>query len=388
MSKPRAIFEEVSAGAPAAPALRPGEAEARRRRARRLSALWLSTLAALVTAMVLIGGLTRLTDSGLSITEWNVVSGALPPLTAEEWRTEFDKYRAIPEYRLQNRGMSFQEFQFIYWWEWGHRQFGRLIGLVWGVGLLALAVTRNVPPGWWGRFLFVGALGGLQGAIGWWMVASGLTGDMVDVASYRLATHLGLAFLILGLLLHYGFQLRRDGAEILAARRRRIPGPRLFGKVVLVLAFAQILVGALVAGIDAGRGYVDWPRMGGEWVPSAALDYAPIWTNFFENPALVQFNHRVLGYVLFLVGLGWWIRCRLQPHRGLRRWADGVAVMLTAQMVLGVVTVVNAAPLEWAILHQAGAIALWALILRALFETGWPAEQRIERASVFPSRRR
>ena len=388
MNKPRAIFEEVSTAAPAAPLPRPGEAEAKRRRARRLSALWLSTLAALVTAMVLIGGLTRLTDSGLSITEWNVVSGALPPMSAEAWQEEFDKYRAIPEYQLQNRGMSLSEFQFIYWWEWGHRQFGRLIGLVWAIGLLALAVTRNVPPGWWGRFLFVGALGGLQGAIGWWMVASGLTGDRVDVASYRLATHLGLAFLILGLLLHYGFQLRRDAAEMLAARRRRLAGPRVFGMAVLGLTFAQILVGALVAGIDAGRGYIDWPRMGGEWFPSESLAYDPLWSNFFENPALVQFNHRVLGYVLFLVGLGWWVRCRLQPHKGLRRWADWTAVMLFGQVVLGVVTVIHAAPLEWAILHQGGAILLWALVLRTLFETGWPAEQRIARASASPAGRR
>ncbi len=388
MNKSRAIFEEVSAAAPAVPLPRPGEAEAKRRRARRLSAIWLWTLAGLVTAMVLIGGLTRLTDSGLSITEWNVVSGALPPMSAEEWQVEFDKYRAIPEYQLQNRGMSLEAFQFIYWWEWGHRQFGRLIGLVWAVGLLALAAGRNVPPGWWGRFLLVGALGGLQGAIGWWMVASGLTGERVDVASYRLATHLGLAFVILGLLAHYALLLGRDGATILSARRRRLPGPRRFGQAVLALAFLQIVVGALVAGIDAGRGYIDWPRMNGEWFPSESLAYDPLWSNFFENPALVQFNHRVLGYVLFLVGIGWWIRCRLQPHKALRRWADAMAAMLVAQVVLGVVTVINAAPLGWAILHQGGAILLWGLILRTLFETGWPAEQRIERASAFPAHRR
>lgn len=382
MNKPRAIFEEVSAATPAAAAPKPGEAEARRRRARRRSAFWLNLLAVLVTAMVLVGGMTRLTDSGLSITEWNVVSGAVPPMTAEGWQEEFDKYRAIPEYQLQNKGMSLSEFQYIYWWEWGHRQFGRLIGLVWAVGFLALAVTRNIPPGWTGRFLLLGALGGLQGAIGWWMVASGLTGDMVDVASYRLATHLGLAFVILGLLLHYGFQLRRDAPELLQARRRRLSGPRLFGQAVLALAFVQILLGALVAGIDAGRGYVDWPRMSGEWIPSEALAYTPLWTNFFENPALVQFNHRVVGYALLLLGLGWWIRCRRQPHKGARRWTGAVALMLVAQSVVGVVTVLNAAPLHWAILHQAGALLLWALVLRALFETGWPREERIERSAV------
>jgi len=382
MNKPRAIFEEVSDAAPAPAAPKPGEAEARRRRARRRSAFWLNLLAVLVTAMVLVGGLTRLTDSGLSITEWNVVSGALPPMTAEAWQEEFDKYRAIPEYQLQNRGMSLSEFQYIYWWEWGHRQFGRLIGLVWAIGFLALAVTRNIPPGWTGRFLLLGALGGAQGAIGWWMVASGLTGERVDVASYRLATHLGLAFVILGLLLHYGFQLRRDAPELLQARRRRLSGPRLFGQAVLGLAFVQILLGALVAGIDAGRGYIDWPRMGGEWIPSEALAYLPLWTNFFENPALVQFNHRVVGYALLLLGVGWWVRCLRQPHKGARGWTGVVALMLIAQSAVGVATVLNAAPLHWAILHQAGALLLWALTLRALFETGWPREERIERSTV------
>ena len=382
MTKRRALFEEVAADAPRAPASRPGEAEGRRRRARRWISAWLLLLAALVAAMVLVGGLTRLTDSGLSITEWRPVTGAIPPLSAEDWQAEFDKYRQIPQYQLVNRGMSLEEFKVIYWWEWGHRQMGRLIGLVWAVGFFGFLAFRRIPPGWTVRLLIPGVLGGVQGAIGWWMVASGLEGEMISVASYRLATHLGLAFVILGLLLHYAFLLRRDAAELVAARRRRLGGPRVFGQVLLGAAFAQILLGALVAGIDAGRGYVDWPLMGGEFLPSESFDYQPLWTNFFENPALVQFNHRMLGYALFLLGLGWWVRALVAGHAGLRLQAHAVMAVLTLQMVVGVVTVLNAAPLHWAILHQGGALLLWALLIRALFETGWPAEERIARTAV------
>ncbi|MGM0585528.1 MAG: COX15/CtaA family protein, partial [Pseudomonadota bacterium] len=268
---------------------------------------------------------------------------------------------------------------FIYWWEWGHRQMGRLIGLVWAAGFVWFLARRAIPPGWTWRLVLPGLLGGAQGAIGWWMVSSGLSGTMVDVASYRLATHLGLAFAILGLLLHMAWELKRDGADLLQARRRRLAGAMRFANVMAVLVFAQIVVGALVAGIDAGRGYIDWPLMGGEVFPSESFAYAPLWTNFFENPALVQFNHRMLGYLVFLVGLVFWWRMRGQGHAGLRGWANWVTVMLFGQMVLGIVTVINAAPLHWAILHQAGAIALWGLVLRARFEAGWPREERIAR---------
>ena len=159
--------------------------------------VWLMILFALVVVMIAVGGLTRLTDSGLSITEWKPVTGALPPMSAADWEAEFALYKQIPEYQLQNRGMSLEEFKVIYWWEWGHRQLGRVIGLVWALGFFFFLFTKRIPTGWTGRLLLLGALGGLQGAIGWWMVSSGLTGTMLDVASYRLATHLGLAFVIM-----------------------------------------------------------------------------------------------------------------------------------------------------------------------------------------------
>ena len=182
---------------------------------------WLMVLFVMVAAMIAVGGLTRLTDSGLSITEWRPVTGALPPMSAEAWQSEFDKYRLIPQYQLVNKGMSLSEFQEIYWWEWGHRQLGRMIGLVWAVGFFGFLLARRIPVGWTGRLALVGALGGLQGAIGWWMVASGLGGTMTSVASYRLATHLGLAFVILGFLAWYILLLGRSEAALLQARRAR-----------------------------------------------------------------------------------------------------------------------------------------------------------------------
>lgn len=379
MTKRRALFEEVAADAPRAPVAAPGAAQARRQGARRAVAIWLWLLAALVVAMVLVGGMTRLTDSGLSITEWRPVTGAIPPLTAEDWQVEFDKYRQIPQYQLINRGMSLEEFKVIYWWEWGHRQFGRVIGLVWAVGYFGFLVFRRIPPGWSLRLLIPGLLGGVQGAIGWWMVASGLEGEMISVASYRLAVHLGLAFVILGLLVHYALMLGREPADLVQARRRRLRGPRGLGQGLLALTFLQIVLGALVAGIDAGRSYADWPLMGGEWFPSAAFVVEPPWRNFFESAGLVQFSHRVLGYLVFLLGLVWWVVAWRSGHRGLRGRAHAVMAVLSLQVVLGVVTVMQAAPWELAIVHQAGAIALWALLLRALFQAGWPVEERIAR---------
>ncbi|TYO85231.1 heme A synthase [Oceanicella actignis] len=377
--KPRAIFEEAGPEAPAPAPAAPGAEEARRRRARRFAFLWTALLAALVAAMVLVGGLTRLTDSGLSITEWRPVTGAIPPLSEADWQDEFRKYQASPEYQLAKRGMSMDEFKFIYWWEWGHRVLGRLVGLVWAAGLAWMLARRAVPPGWLGRFVLVGALGGVQGAIGWWMVASGLTGRMVDVASYRLAIHLGMAFAIFGLLVWMALQLRRDPAELLQARRRRLGAMVGRADALLLLAFAQILLGALVAGIDAGRGYIDWPLMNGEFLPSESFDYEPLWSNFFENPALVQFNHRMVGYLLVLAGLGFWLSARGCGHEGARRRAAHVALALAAQATLGVATVMHAAPLSLALAHQLGALAVFALILRARFEAAFPAREGIAR---------
>ncbi|MEO0917349.1 MAG: COX15/CtaA family protein, partial [Pseudomonadota bacterium] len=222
MNQKRSIFEDVSDDTAARPAATAGVIDqAARKGARGAVRVWLMILFALVVLMIAVGGLTRLTDSGLSITEWRPVTGALPPLSAEDWTSEFEKYRAIPEYQLQNKGMSLEEFKVIYWWEWGHRQLGRFIGVVWAVGFLFFLLTRKIPPGWTARLLLPGVLGGVQGAIGWWMVSSGLSGTMLDVASYRLATHLGLAFIILGLLAWFILKLGRPEAGLMQSRRSR-----------------------------------------------------------------------------------------------------------------------------------------------------------------------
>ncbi|MFP4274554.1 MAG: heme A synthase [Paracoccaceae bacterium] len=380
MSGKRSIFEEVENGSPRGQAPRTGMIDAGRRGARGAVRVWLILLFALVVAMIAVGGLTRLTDSGLSITEWRPITGALPPLSAEEWSSEFEKYREIPEYQLQNRGMSLEEFKVIYWWEWGHRQLGRVVGLVWAIGFLGFLLARKVPPGWTGRLFLLGVLGGLQGAIGWWMVASGLTGTMLDVASYRLATHLGLAFVILGLIAWYVFQLGREERELLQARRAREGRLAGLGTGLMHLAFVQILLGALVAGIDAGRSYTDWPLMAGGVLPPDLFRLDPLWRNFFEDDGLVQFMHRMAGYLLLLFGLFAWLRARKAAHGSVRFGFNAVMAVLIVQIVLGVVTVMHASPWHLAILHQFGAVVLWVAILRARFLANYPVAQSIRDA--------
>jgi len=373
MAEKRKLFEEVggtAADRPAAPA--GGMIDRARAGSRAAVRVWLLMLFALVVAMIAVGGLTRLTDSGLSIVEWRPVTGALPPMSEAAWLAEFDKYRAIPEYQLQNRGMSLEDFKVIYWWEWGHRQLGRVIGLVWALGFLGLLLTRKIPAGWTGRLLGLGALGALQGAIGWWMVSSGLTGTMLDVASYRLATHLGLAFVILGLIAWYVCRLGRPQAQLLQARRLREGGLAGLAAGAVGLTFVQILLGALVAGIDAGRGFTDWPLMAGGVLPPDPLTLEPLWRNFFENAGTVQFTHRMAGYLLFAFGLFVWWRGRRRAHRRTQAAFNMLAAMLVVQMILGIVTVMNSAPVALALAHQTGAVALWVIAIRARFLSIYP----------------
>ncbi|MZR13287.1 heme A synthase [Maritimibacter sp. DP07] len=379
MAQPgRSIFEEVEEGAGPRKARATGMIEkGAGRGARRAIRAWLIGLFALVCVMVLVGGLTRLTDSGLSITEWNLVSGTVPPMNAEDWATEFEKYRASPEYRLQNEGMSLSEFKTIYWWEWGHRQLGRFIGLFWIAGFLYFWLSKRIPGGWTGRLFTIGALIGVQGAVGWWMVHSGLQGDRVDVASYRLATHLGLAFSILGLILWCILLLSRSEADVMQARRLRERSLFGMGTGLMHLAFLQIILGALVAGIDAGRSYIDWPLMAGQFFPPYAFDLEPAWRNFFENPGLVQFMHRIAGYLLALFAIGAFFRGRRAANRTTRTAFTLASAMVLVQMVIGIVTVMQGAQLEYAIVHQAGAILTFALIIMARYRAGYPTAQSV-----------
>ena len=383
MAEKRKLFEDV--GASSAPVVPKGGLIDGRKGARRGIRAWLVSIFLLVAVMIAVGGLTRLTDSGLSITEWRPVTGAIPPLSEADWAVEFEKYQSSAEFQLVNSQMSLEEFKSIFWWEWGHRQLGRVIGLVWAVGFLGFAAARAIPAGWTGRLLGLGALGGLQGAIGWWMVSSGLVGENVDVESYRLATHLGLAFVILGLTAWYVFLLGRSETDLMQARRvgeRKLVG---LSTGLMHLAFLQILLGALVAGIDAGRGFPTWPDMNGQFFPADAF-YVPggggLWHAFFENPGLVQFMHRMAGYLVFAFGVVVWLRGRQSAHAATRTAFHALMAMLVAQVVLGIVTVLTAAHMHVAITHQIGAVILWVLILRARHLAMYPVAGSIREGTA------
>lgn len=374
-TRPRSIFEEV--GTAQKPGAAPGGIDRGRRDARRPIRAWLMVLFALVVGMIAVGGMTRLTDSGLSITEWNVVTGVLPPLNAADWDAALVLYQASPQYALMNQGMELSAYQTIYWWEWGHRLLGRVVGLVWAMGFIWFWATGGIPAGWSQRLLIVGAMGGAQGALGWWMVQSGLGEGMTAVASYRLALHLGLAFAILGVLGWYIFRLERREADLLSARRRG--ERRLFAGAtgLMHLAFLQIVLGALVAGIDAGRGFPTWPLMGDGFLPPDPFSRSPLWRNFFEDPGLVQFIHRMAGYLLLVLAAYVWARARASALAATRRAFHLALGMLVLQVVIGIVTALYSAPLHIALLHQFGAVILWTLILRARFLARYPLPQSV-----------
>jgi heme a synthase len=270
--------------------------------------LWLYAVAALVFAVVLVGGATRLTESGLSITEWQPLTGTLPPLNEAQWHAEFEKYQAIPQYRQLNSGMSIADFKTIYWWEWVHRLIGRIIGVVFFVPLVWFLWRGWIPPRRRAGLLMILGVGALQGAIGWWMVASGLA-DRVEVSQYRLATHLILACLIYVALVWMATRWQDERAHLPSGELDQAVAPmmtiRAGAIAVLVLLLAQIYLGALVAGLRAGHAYNTWPLIDGGLVPNSShlLFEVPLWRNFFENPLTVQFDHRMLGYVIGLLAL-------------------------------------------------------------------------------------
>jgi cytochrome c oxidase assembly protein subunit 15 len=380
MVSKRSIFEEVSDfdTERANPKIKTGIIEKAELISDRIQIrAWLICLSVLLVFMILVGGLTRLTDSGLSITEWKPILGAFPPVTEQAWDLEFEKYKLIPEYILQNSGMLLSEFKIIYWWEWGHRQLGRIIGLVWFLGFSWFLVSKKIPVGWTGRLLTLGALGGFQGAVGWWMVSSGLSNNMLDVASYRLATHLGIAFIILGFILWYTLILGLSEADLLVRLRTRDQSIYSKSTGLMHLIFLQILLGALVAGIDAGRNYVDWPLMAGGFLPPDLFALEPVWRNFFEDDGLVQFIHRMSGYILFFFGIYVWFRSRKSGNSQIRNAISLVMLIIFLQMTIGVITVMYSAPWHIAIFHQFGAIVLWYAIIRARFLAAFPPKQSL-----------
>lgn len=323
---------------------------------------WLFAVAVLIFAMVVVGGATRLTGSGLSITEWAPILGTLPPLSDADWAAAFARYREIPQYRLENAGMTLAEFRGIFWWEWSHRLLGRLIGVAYALPLVVFVATGAIERRRLGRFVVLLLLGALQGAVGWWMVASGLV-DRTSVAPYRLATHLTLAVILYAAVLATALTLTDAGR-----RRRRSPVRRIGAAVVLVWTVLQIALGALVAGNDGGLVYNTWPSMNGAFVPADLLAHEPVWRNLFENPATVQFLHRCGAYGLFVLVLAQFVVVVLTARTAtahVSAFALGFAVAV--QIMVGIATLMLQVPLSLALAHQAMAmVVLTAAVIHAV----------------------
>ncbi len=316
--------------------------------------LWLFGLAALVFAMVVVGGATRMTGSGLSITEWKPVLGALPPMSEQDWLSEFEKYKAISQFSLLNAQMQLPEFKSIYWWEWGHRQLGRFIGLVFAVGYIGLYAAGHIRGRRALAFLGLGILGGLQAFVGWIMVASGLKPGMTAVEPVRLMLHLTLASLIYALLITTATALkpRADSVKPVHAKMAR---------VLLILSLVQIALGALVAGNHAGLIYNTWPMMDGHFLPEVVFSD---WQNkgaeaFFDGIAFVQFNHRVGAYILLAVALLHAAQVsKDHPGTSARKRALINIWLMVAQAVIGIATLVMVVPMHLALTHQAFAMVV------------------------------
>ncbi len=332
--------------------------------------IWLGIVAFLIFAMILVGGATRLTDSGLSITEWQPIIGAIPPLSDAHWQEAFDAYKTIPEYSQVNQGMSLDGFKTIYWWEWAHRFLGRFIGVVFLLPFIGFWIAGYIPRTLMPRLLGLFVLGGLQGALGWYMVKSGLV-DRVDVSQYRLTAHFGVAVLIFGYTVWLMLGLGAD-------RRHRFGAPAVIAALVLLLVFVQLLAGALVAGIDGGLGFNTWPLMNGAFIPNGLGQASPWYLNLFENPLTVQFDHRMLGYAVVVATIlqAVWLALKDAGQQYVGS-ALTLAVLALLQATLGVWTLLLAVPIQLGLAHQAGAILVFAVALYHLWRTtheGRPAE--------------
>ncbi len=318
----------------------------------RATALWLWGVAALVAVMILVGGLTRLTDSGLSITEWRPVSGAVPPLSLADWEAEFARYRQTHEYQAQNAGMTLEQFRWIYGWEWAHRFLGRLIGVAYAAGFILLRVTRRAPRRLLPAMTVLFGLGALQGAVGWWMVTSGLS-DRLDVAPERLMVHLGLALVLFAGLVWTGLE------AWFGPRRAPVrSGWTAAAGGLLALVYVQLLLGALVAGNDAGLVHGDWPLFSGRWWPS---DYTgdDLRATVLHSRAAVQAHHRLAAYALLAAAVGLAVAAfRRASGRPLRLPAAVIAGLVSVQAALGVATLWLGVPLALGALHQTGAVAI------------------------------
>jgi cytochrome c oxidase assembly protein subunit 15 len=323
--------------------------------------IWLVTCATMVAAMMLIGAVTRLTESGLSMVEWRPLIGALPPLSTPEWERIFDLYRKTSEYRLENAGMSLSEFKTIFWWEFIHRLWGRLIGVAFGVPLLWYWWRGYIPPRLRLHLIALFVLGGAQGIIGWWMVKSGFV-DRHDVSQYRLTVHLSMAFLILG----YMLWLVADLATGTIVGRRTPDWLCHLLSTVLIAVFVTVMSGGLVAGLGAGFDFNTWPLIAGAWIPSDVFGTIPFWSAAFEDILTVQFDHRMLAYttvtgVLCTCGLGYRV--------AQSRWQKLILILFAGlafmQFLLGIATLLSVVDISLAVMHQAGAILLFSAAVLA-----------------------
>lgn len=320
---------------------------------------WLFIVMLLVIIMIALGGATRLTNSGLSITEWLPIRGAIPPLSHDAWVAEFEKYKKIPEFLAEHPDMDLKGFEFIYFMEWGHRQLGRIIGLVYALPFFWLLLKRQLPEGRGWRFVTVLLLIGVQGGIGWWMVYSGLQEGMVSVSQYRLATHLGVAFIILGFL----YWTWRDCRETWPARTFKVTFNTRTA-ILVGLIYLQIISGAFVAGTQAGKSYNTWPLMDGGFVPQGYFIMSPFWRNIFENIPAIQFNHRILAYIITAFALWVFLSSRMR-HKGVYDKSKVLLGLVFVQVILGIWTLLNAATLALALSHQFTAIFVFLAALSA-----------------------
>lgn len=313
---------------------------------------WLYAVLAVLFSLVIVGGATRMTESGLSITEWNPIHGAIPPLNDAEWQEEFQKYQQIPQYTEMNKGMTLDAFKSIFWMEWAHRLLARGVGFIFALPLLYFAVTRRIERGLGPKLVGILLLGGLQGAVGWWMVASGLVGR-VDVSQYRLATHLTLAAFIFTATMVVARGLAPHSQPAADRSTQRLAG------VLVILVLIQLYLGGLVAGLHAGLSYNTWPLMDGKIIPGDLFILEPAWRNLFENPKTVQFIHRVGAYVVFVVALWQMIATfRRQPGTTHARRAAILFLLVLLQATLGIGTLVMHVPMDLALTHQAFALVV------------------------------
>ncbi|MDH4440118.1 MAG: COX15/CtaA family protein [Rhizobium sp.] len=328
---------------------------------RRAIRVWLGVVIFTLFCLVLVGGATRLTDSGLSITQWKPIHGVIPPLSVAEWEQELELYRQIPEYQQINKGMSLDEFKFIFWWEWAHRLLARMIGVIFALPLLYFWVRGRVEPALKMPLVGVLALGGLQGFIGWWMVSSGLS-ERVDVSQYRLATHLMMACFIFASCVWIMRSLAPHSDDASPS-----PKARMLAGILLAMTFFQIYLGALVAGLDAGYSFNTWPLMDGAVVPQGLFVQSPAWINLFENPKTVQYVHRIGAYVLFATTLLHMAQClRAAPQSTHARRSVLIFALVCMQAVIGIVTLVTQVPLHAGLTHQGMALVVLAFAVAHL----------------------